>query len=324
MKKINVSAKHTVPACKTFSGVIFYIVQARLAVRAENYPQFPQNEPAPPSCFGQLPLSAHLCHTTHSIHRLSSTEMPPPRNLLDGSNLDKVFQETSDYVLGFTRIDVFQTVPGSQLRRAGFKGVEMWKEVMRENGFSNNFYTRVYVTDDFKGYATLVDASRKQCEEQIEQERTIPSCGLYLDVTLVDGAVLRIIDGRHRITALRALCEEVMKRCSCDKDDPRITSYRYVSAIIYSMDIAEEVTVLSKASNDSVTTSVPEDAHEKLTFIVALKHEYIAAEILRTGKKKPKVVSKALVRFYLGRCGEARPNQEQTSVCRRELPRAGV
>ena len=66
------------------------------------------------------------------------------------------------------------------------------------------------------------------------------------------------------------------------------------------MDIEDEVTVLSKASNDSVTTSVPEDAHEKLTFIVALRHEYIAAEMLRTGKKKVKVVTRPSCGSTLG------------------------
>ena len=222
------------------------------------------------------------------------------KKLLNDVNLDGVFNDTNQYVLGFTVFDVYNLRAGSKLRRAGPKGVAMWKENLRENGFSNTFFIRVYIEPgSCENYDEIVALCEKQIREEKKANRAIPSCGLFIDGRLGDNTIGYIVDGQHRVLALVLLCDEALKIFSCTKDDDRVKHYRYVTAIVYRKEIVENLTLLSKASNDQVSVSVPEDAHEKLTFIVALSKEYN----LVAKQQQFKTSAIGLARFYLGRCG---------------------
>ena len=216
-------------------------------------------------------------------------------------SLDRVFQDTTQYVLGFTVFDVYNLKPGSQLRRAGPKGVAMWKETLKDNGFSDTFFIRVYIDEDScENYEEIVALCEKQIRDEKKAGRGIPSCGLFIDNRLGNDTNGYIIDGQHRVCALVLLCDEAVKIFNCNKDDKRVKHYRYVTAIVYRKEIVGNLTLLSKASNDQVSVSVPEDNHEKLTCLVALSNEYFA-ELKKTPKVKPSATG--LARFYLGRCG---------------------
>ena len=222
------------------------------------------------------------------------------KNLLAGANLEVVLQQTQEHVLGFTVVDVFNLRAGSQLRRAGPRGVQMWKEALQDHGFSDSFFVRVYINkENCDDYDDIVADCRKAMKEELKAGRVIPASGLYIDSEKFKDVLSFIIDGRHRITALVRICEELMKEHGCDKDDPRVAKFRYIRAIVYRQEISSDMTLLSKASNDQVSVSVPEDALEKYSFIVAVEKELSDTP----GDSKGKTTAISLTRHYLSRCG---------------------
>ena len=224
------------------------------------------------------------------------------KNLLAGCNLEVVLQQTQEHVLGFTVVDVFNLKAGSQLRRAGPRGVQMWKEALQDNGFSESFFVRVYINkENCEDYDDIVGESRRIMKDELKQGRVIPASGLYIERDMFKDVMAFIIDGRHRITALVNICEELMKRHNCDNLDPRVEKFRYIRAIVYRQEIVRDMTLLSKASNDQVSVSVPEDALEKYSFIVAVNKEFTDTKL--EDQNQARTTAIALTRHYLSRCG---------------------
>ena len=224
-----------------------------------------------------------------------------PRTLLEGSSLAAVLESNRPYVLGWDTIDILDARPGSQMRRPRPSGIRMWEEKFDEVGWCDDFFARVYIDhDDEKKYATFVEDTKAATKRHLEGGDALPHCGRHVDIG-EEGLSIYIIDGRHRIEALKRKLAAAMERLKCTADDERVRKYRYIKVIIYEKAVKASMTMLSKAANDQVNVCVPEDNHEKMTFIVAMAEEYEAS--VAAGVIKGKMNNTRLAEYFLEQAG---------------------
>ena len=224
-----------------------------------------------------------------------------PKTLLEGSSLAQILEENRQYVLGWDTVDILATQPGSQMRRPRPTGIKMWEEKFEGVGWCQDFFARVYIDhDDEEKYDEFVKDTKAANKRAKRSGEKLTHCGRHVDIS-GDGLHIYIVDGRHRIEALKKKLAAAMERFKCDADDERVAQYRYFKAIIYEKAVKANMTMLSKAANDQVNVCVPEDNHEKMTFIVAMAEEYEAA--LDAGTVEGKLNQTNLVEFYLQKTG---------------------
>jgi len=177
----------------------------------------------------------------------------------------------------------------------------MWEEKFDEVGWCDDFFARVYIDhDDEKKYTTFIEDTKAATKQCLEGGEKLAHCGRHVEIG-DEGFLIYIIDGRHRIEALRKKLAAAMERLGCTADDERVRKYRYVKAIIYEKAVKASMTMLSKAANDQVNVCVPEDNHERMTFIVAMAEEYEAS--LEAGVITDKLNQTRLAEYFLKQAG---------------------
>jgi hypothetical protein len=141
-------------------------------------------------------------------------------------------------------------------------------EVQTTSGFDiNECYIRVYVSAEVSVF--LRKAKKAAMAALPPGSREPMGTGPPLDLTgLPATAQIWIIDGLHRVTALKRLLELFPDRGK---------RYSKVTAVFYTHDILPHVIILSQSSNMLSENHVPDDNLSKLTYYRGLLENYVEA-----------------------------------------------
>jgi hypothetical protein len=154
-------------------------------------------------------------------------------------------------------------------------------EVQTTSGFDlNECYIRVYVSKKMSKY--LREAKKVAMGKLPAGSKEPMGTGPPLDLSgLPLDAQMWIIDGLHRVTALRRLL---------DLWPNRGKRYSKVTAVFYTHDILPHVLILSQSSNMLSENHVADDNLGKLTYYRGLLENYVAStgiDVFDESKKSP-------------------------------------
>ena len=209
---------------------------------------------------------------------------------LFGGSLTAILQASDKHIIAtVAKVPVFLCKQGSQLRRAGHTGVQKWVSLLLADGFDlNRHHINVYLSDTQQ--TTLEALLPEVMAKYLAAEIPVPDGGVLitdwpivnedtdivpLDSTSLSLLIFFIIDGMHRISALRIILLRMCTKLQCHWTDPRVAKWAYVKAIIYHNEIRTDCVLMAKALNHQGQQCVVEDSIERLTFVKGMLMNFI-------------------------------------------------
>ena len=165
---------------------------------------------------------------------------------------------------------------GAKIRRVGRAGIEFWKNQLRETGFNyNQFFITVYEEHHriAEGISSLAKEAKAVAKKAKKAGIPVSTPVFVGDDENPSSRTLIIVDGAHRLMALRELREEALSQPGADPD----AIEKKFKVKIWVVDRADEQywVVLAKSMNDlsevyhkEVTRSSHLAPNENLLFVV--------------------------------------------------------